>query len=54
MFPSGHARNDLCDLSGILSHKFTLLGNLALASTSEVEAFKDRLFSLDTLSNDEL
>lgn len=54
MFPSGHARNSECDLNGILSHKFNLLGNLALASQSEVESMMTRLNSLETLSNDDL
>lgn len=54
MFPSGHARNAECDLNGILSHKFNLMGNLALASEAEVESFKNKLNSIETLSNDEL
>lgn len=43
MFPSGHARNDVCDLSGILTHKFKLLGSLALATTEEVDSMVNKL-----------
>lgn len=52
MFPSGHAANDVCDLNGILSHKFKLMGNLALASSQEAENMLNKLQSIDTLSND--
>ncbi|KRW99981.1 MmgE/PrpD [Pseudocohnilembus persalinus] len=54
MFPSGHARNTECDLSGILSHKFRLLGQLALATPEEVDGMVNKLQSLETLSNDDL
>ena len=30
MFPSGHARNTIYDRESILTHKFKLLGKLAL------------------------
>jgi len=54
MFPSGHAANNVCDLKGILSHKFRLLGNLALASEADVEGLYNKLNNIETLSNDEL
>jgi 2-methylcitrate dehydratase len=54
MFPSGHAGNKECDLKGILSHKFKLLGNLALASEEEVGALYNKLDNIETLSNDDL
>jgi 2-methylcitrate dehydratase len=54
MFPSGHAGNTECDLKGILSHKFKLLGNLALASEEEVTALYNKLDNIETLSNDDL
>lgn len=54
MFPSGHAGNTECDLKGILSHKFKLLGNLALATEEEVTALYNKLDSIETLSNDDL
>jgi len=44
MFPPGHARNDTCDLDGILGEKFTLHGNLALADGA---AIIDRMKSIE-------
>jgi len=52
-FPSGHARNDSCDLNGILEHKFRLLGSLALED-AELEAVLAKLGNLENLSNKEL
>jgi len=34
MFPAGHSKNTSADLAGILSHKFNLLGRLALKKKS--------------------
>lgn len=34
MYPSGHARNTVCDLEGILDNKFKMLGKLALPTVS--------------------
>lgn len=31
MYPSGHARNTAANLKNILTHKFNLLGRLALS-----------------------
>ena len=40
MYPSGHARNTTADLKDILSHKFNLLGGLALKTTSDGDIAK--------------
>jgi len=53
MFPSGHARNTLCDLKGILNHKFHVLGKLAL-EPAELDTFLNKLNNIDNLSNKEL
>lgn len=53
MFPSGHARNDLCDLKDILNHKFQLLGGLALDKPS-LDTFLNKLNNIENLSNKEL
>jgi 2-methylcitrate dehydratase len=34
MYPAGHARNTTADLAGILRHKFSLLGSLAMKADS--------------------
>ena len=46
MFPSGHARNTLCDLKGILNHKFHVLGKLAL-EPAELDTFLNKLNNID-------
>lgn len=48
MYPSGHARNTTANLKDILSHKFNLLGGLALkgASSDAVQALVSRYANL--------
>lgn len=53
MFPSGHAKNNTCDLRGILENKFRLLGRIALAE-NEIQPMVEKLMNLDNLSNAEL
>jgi len=53
MFPSGHAANETCHLRDIMTHKFGLLGNMALEE-KELAATLDRLENLDKLTNKEL
>ncbi|MBL1217658.1 MAG: hypothetical protein D8M59_09205 [Planctomycetes bacterium] len=36
MYPSGHARNTTADLPAILSHKFELLGNIAVNDPADI------------------
>jgi 2-methylcitrate dehydratase len=43
MYPSGHARNTVADLRGILRHKFQLLGALAVDEPWKVVERLDRL-----------
>ena len=47
MFPSGHSRNTAADLKDILSHKFNVLGRLALKE----DELKSKLTSLNNLEN---
>jgi 2-methylcitrate dehydratase len=51
MFPAGHARNEAADLKSILTHKFELLGSLAV---SDVEPVVQRLQRLDELDGADL
>ncbi|HRI43102.1 MAG TPA: MmgE/PrpD family protein [Fimbriimonadaceae bacterium] len=51
MYPAGHARNTSADLRSILTHKFQVLGSLAL---TDPVPFIDRLMSLEQLSPAEL
>lgn len=53
MYPSGHARNDTCDLRGILDHKNQLLGRLALEQ-EDLDQFLAKLNNIENLSNKEL
>jgi 2-methylcitrate dehydratase len=46
MYPSGHARNTTADLADILSHKFELLGQLAMDNPSDVVASFKNIASL--------
>merc|ERR1719253_1956453 len=51
MYPSGHARNSICDLDGILSNKFAELGALAV---EDVDGLLKSLTNLRTKSADEI
>ena len=53
MYPSGHARNDSCDLRGILDNKFQALGRLGLEQ-NELDGFISKLNNLENLSNKDL
>ena len=53
MYPSGHARNETCDLRGILENKFQLLGRLALEQ-EELDNFLQKLDNIENLTNKEL
>jgi 2-methylcitrate dehydratase len=53
MYPSGHARNTTANLKDILSHKFKLLGGLALDSNN-LNKCLEKLGNLDQLSNKDL
>ncbi|CAD8201177.1 unnamed protein product [Paramecium octaurelia] len=54
MFPSGHARNANCDLTGILQNKFKQLGKIAIKDSKSQDQFYQQLNSIDTLSNKDL
>lgn len=54
MFPSGHARNDTCDLKGILNNKNSTLLSYAVSDKSRREALLDRLNNLEKMNNKEL
>lgn len=49
MYPAGHARNRTADLNDILSHKFKLLGRLALPDGGDVDGLIARLDGLAEL-----
>jgi 2-methylcitrate dehydratase len=51
MYPGGHARNTTANLRDILSHKFKLLGDLALKDAAK---FIDRFNNLAKLNASEL
>lgn len=53
MYPNGHARNEECDLRGILDNKFQVLGRLALEQ-QELDSFLQKLNNLENLTNKEL
>jgi 2-methylcitrate dehydratase len=53
MYPSGHARNNECDLKRILENKFKVLGGLALAD-SDLNLMLERLQNLESLTNNDL
>lgn len=53
MYPSGHARNSVCDLKGILNFKNQLLGSLALEQ-EELNTFLEKLNNIENLTNKEL
>ncbi len=54
MYPAGHARNTTADLRGILTHKFGMLGGLALPDGVDVKAYVDRLEAIGDLKPHEL
>lgn len=49
MYPAGHARNTTADLKGILSHKFRLLGMLAVGDGA-IDSLVSRLSGLERRS----
>ncbi len=53
MYPSGHARNETCDLEGILDNKFNQLGSLAM-NENDLSSFLDKLNNIEELTNSEL
>lgn len=53
MYPSGHARNTVCDLEGILDNKFKMLGKLAMNTGTLNKKLKE-LQNIENLSNEEL
>ncbi|MDR3692382.1 MAG: MmgE/PrpD family protein [Fimbriimonas sp.] len=54
MYPAGHSRNTVADLDAILSHKFRLLGALALPDEADVSRVVSHLNSLGALSSEEV
>lgn len=46
MYPAGHARNKTADLTGILEHKFRLLGTLAVEDKETLDRLLERLRNL--------
>jgi 2-methylcitrate dehydratase len=54
MYPGGHARNTTADLRDILTHKFDLLGSLAIEDAATRQGLIDRLENLGSLSAAEL
>lgn len=54
MFPAGHALNTIADLTDILKHKFTLLGEIALGDHHKAADAVARLESIESLSATEL
>ena len=54
MYPAGHARNVTADLTGILDHKFGLLGSIAVPAGGDVAGLVSRLNGLGSMSASEL
>ncbi len=54
MYPAGHARNETADLAGILSHKFALLGALALPDGADVDRLVAHLNDLQNHSAEQI
>jgi 2-methylcitrate dehydratase len=54
MFPSGHARNTVCDLEGILNNKNTTLLSYAISDKKTREEVLNKLNNLEKMSNKEL
>lgn len=54
MYPSGHARNTTADLRGILAHKNRMLGDLVFPSSTDVDAFVQKLSSIKSASATEV
>jgi 2-methylcitrate dehydratase len=54
MFPSGHARNTICDLKGILNNKNTTLLSYAISDKKTRETVLDRLNNIEKMSNKDL
>jgi 2-methylcitrate dehydratase len=54
MYPGGHARNTTANLPDILTHKFGMLGSLALPDGADVVGYVQRLESMQSLKAHEL
>ncbi len=54
MYPAGHARNTHADLTGILAHKFKMLGSLGLPDGADVDGYVQRLESIGAMKAHEL
>jgi len=50
MYPSGHARNTAANLTAILDHKNSMLGDIVFADKATTKAFVSKLQSLKSLS----
>lgn len=53
LFPSGHARNTDADLNGILSHKFKMMGEIALKK-EDVEQFITKQMNIESMTSSDL
>jgi len=54
MFPSGHARNDKCNLKDILQHKFAQLASIALQSNANQQNINKMISSITNLRNKDI
>lgn len=54
MFPAGHARNTTANLGDILSHKWNLLGSIAIQDRTQSAAAIQKLESIESLSAAEM
>jgi 2-methylcitrate dehydratase len=54
MYPAGHARNTDADLTGILNHKFGLMGSIAFTNDATTKDALGKLNQLDKLSSGDL
>ena len=54
MFPSGHARNNVCDLKGILNNKNNILMSYAISDKKSRETVLDKLNNIENMSNRDL
>ena len=54
MYPAGHARNTTADLTDILQHKWSMLGEIALPDGGDTVALVDRLESIADLPAQDL
>ncbi|MBV6459116.1 MAG: hypothetical protein HONBIEJF_02257 [Fimbriimonadaceae bacterium] len=54
MYPAGHARNTTADLRSILTHKFGMLGSLAIQDGGDAVALVGRFESIESMSEMDL